>query len=241
MPKKIEHMIINEVEHKWCSSCSLWQYLENFDNSKQTWDKKHGRCKTCQKNYQILHQDTRLAKQRQYYYINKEALSEKMSIYYHNNKDKFQSYYEEHKEEIKKRTVEYNRKHMRNYNKEYSKEYYWANLQKSREQHIMSFQKRRTLLKNGISDMNVTKWFQIILKWNCCCAYCGKQMDYTQITRDHVIPISKEGNDIYNNCVPACSSCNSSKKDKDIYEWYLSQEFYDSKSMYDILMHCDIE
>ena len=33
-------------------------------------------------------------------------------------------------------------------------------------------------------------------------------------TRDHVIPISKGGNNTKENIVPACGSCNSKKKDK---------------------------
>lgn len=55
------------------------------------------------------------------------------------------------------------------------------------------------------------------------CIYCGS----TEVaTQDHIIPKCKGGPDIPANIVPACKSCNSSKLDKDIFEWY----FLDRKS-----------
>jgi 5-methylcytosine-specific restriction endonuclease McrA len=43
------------------------------------------------------------------------------------------------------------------------------------------------------------------------CAYCGQPGN--QI--DHIIPISKGGEDHETNMVVACATCNASKKDKD--------------------------
>lgn len=47
------------------------------------------------------------------------------------------------------------------------------------------------------------------------CAYCGK----TATTIDHIIPISKGGQTEPANLLPACVSCNSSKKDTDFDLW----------------------
>jgi 5-methylcytosine-specific restriction endonuclease McrA len=55
------------------------------------------------------------------------------------------------------------------------------------------------------------------------CAYCGASGD---LEVEHVIPISKGGEHHLGNIVPACHSCNSSKRSKDAHDWYKAQPFY---------------
>ena len=43
------------------------------------------------------------------------------------------------------------------------------------------------------------------------CLYCGKQFSRQSLTRDHVIPLSRGGRDIWVNVVSACFQCNSRK------------------------------
>lgn len=42
------------------------------------------------------------------------------------------------------------------------------------------------------------------------CAYCGK-VGSRGLTRDHIIPLSRGGLDIWQNCCACCSSCNATK------------------------------
>jgi len=57
------------------------------------------------------------------------------------------------------------------------------------------------------------------------CVYCGAT---TNLTMDHIIPVSRAGVDprvirlleSADNCVCACKRCNSSKGDRDVFEWY---------------------
>lgn len=49
------------------------------------------------------------------------------------------------------------------------------------------------------------------------CIYCGSKDD---LSTDHLIPVSRGGPNIGDNAVVACKSCNSSKCDKGIYEWF---------------------
>ena len=43
------------------------------------------------------------------------------------------------------------------------------------------------------------------------CLYCGKHFSRQTLTRDHVMPISRGGRDIWENVVAACFHCNSRK------------------------------
>ena len=43
------------------------------------------------------------------------------------------------------------------------------------------------------------------------CMYCGKEFNEKQLTRDHVVPISKGGRDRWQNVVAACRACNTRK------------------------------
>jgi len=49
------------------------------------------------------------------------------------------------------------------------------------------------------------------------CIYCGGKND---LTLDHILPRSRGGPDSPDNAVWVCRSCNSSKGDKRLYEWY---------------------
>ena len=43
------------------------------------------------------------------------------------------------------------------------------------------------------------------------CLYCGHDFNRSHLTRDHVMPVSKGGRDIWENVVAACFHCNSRK------------------------------
>jgi hypothetical protein len=46
------------------------------------------------------------------------------------------------------------------------------------------------------------------------CAYCGGMFPSVRLTRDHVVPFSRGGRDIWMNVVTACRSCNERKSDR---------------------------
>ena len=46
------------------------------------------------------------------------------------------------------------------------------------------------------------------------CAYCSDEFRTADLTRDHVIPTSRGGKDIWTNVVAACERCNRKKDDK---------------------------
>lgn len=52
----------------------------------------------------------------------------------------------------------------------------------------------------------------------CVCAYCGNVFSSKVLTRDHIVPMSKGGRDIWENVVTSCKPCNNYKADMSIEE-----------------------
>ena len=46
------------------------------------------------------------------------------------------------------------------------------------------------------------------------CLYCGDYLYTCELTRDHVVPVSRGGADTWENVVTACRICNHRKADK---------------------------
>jgi hypothetical protein len=57
------------------------------------------------------------------------------------------------------------------------------------------------------------------------CIYCGQRSE----SIDHVLPQSRGGLSVTENCVPACLACNGHKGDTDVFVWYRRQSFYDPR------------
>ena len=75
--------------------------------------------------------------------------------------------------------------------------------------------KRRTNLGNVVNTLTAEEWIDILKEYKFKCAYCGREFTlFDRETRDHVIPISKGGDNTKENVVPACQSCNSKKFNK---------------------------
>jgi len=79
---------------------------------------------------------------------------------------------------------------------------------------IMSTYKK--LCDNSISwSSSVREWLKEREQGNEC-IYCGNA---EKLTTDHILPRICGGEDIPDNVVSACKSCNSSKGSKGLYEW----------------------
>jgi len=153
---------------------------------------------------------------KQYYQENMEYLKECGKKFYWDNREKELA--------IKKIWVENN--------PEYFKDYYKRNKDKKLEQNrkwyrtekgkSLSQRKkiiRQIRLKNILNTLTAEEWINILKEYHFKCAYCGKEFDlFDRPTRDHIIPISKGGDNIKENVVPACRSCNSKKHNKIIKE-----------------------
>ncbi|MEX8520510.1 MAG: HNH endonuclease [Leptothrix sp. (in: b-proteobacteria)] len=50
------------------------------------------------------------------------------------------------------------------------------------------------------------------------CAYCGVDVAHDDLTREHIVPTSRGGQDSWMNCITACRSCNSRKGSRLLHE-----------------------
>jgi hypothetical protein len=85
---------------------------------------------------------------------------------------------------------------------------------------------RYKLLKSGKMKWSPShRDFQKSLELGNVCVYCGSAQS---ISMDHIIPISRAGVDprviclldSVDNIIQSCKKCNSSKGDRDAFEWY---------------------
>ena len=93
---------------------------------------------------------------------------------------------------------------------------------------ILELNRKRLLKKKGVTGSHTDEeWKELKIKHYYSCALCGisekklrkiwKGTHFVNLTRDHIIPISKKGTDYIGNIQPLCVSCNA-KKHNQIYE-----------------------
>ncbi len=90
--------------------------------------------------------------------------------------------------------------------KAHSRNYYKANKAKIRAKK----HRRRALVASASGSYTAKEWIALCRKYGNKCLACGS----SEITVDHVVPLSKGGTNCIDNLQPLCSSCNSSKGTK---------------------------
>lgn len=69
-----------------------------------------------------------------------------------------------------------------------------------------------------IRDLHINNVWK--LKGGDHCWYCLEEIPREKLTIEHIFPRSKDGSDDMDNIVLVCKSCNSSKRDLDLLEWF---------------------
>jgi len=88
--------------------------------------------------------------------------------------------------------------------------------------------------KRGIDVLPPIAREYLLAQFDGACAYCVTE---PATTFDHIIPVARGGQTVPGNIVPACGSCNSSKRQRDVFEWAaskgltLSHDFFDVYSL----------
>lgn len=84
-------------------------------------------------------------------------------------------------------------------------------------------------MRGLISDFTVSQWEECKAFFENRCAYCGEKSK--TLTMEHIIPVYKGGGFTAKNIIPSCGSCNYSKCNKDLEEWYRQQKFFEEEKL----------
>lgn len=200
--------------NKLCRKCGQHKpaTAQHFYVCRGTRDGFYPWCKPCARTYG-----------RRYYEANKKRMLQKNRDYREANRallsQQSRRYYEANKERIlqqRKRYREANKGKVQAVIREWQK--------RNREKVLQHCARRNAHKRDLPATLTIEQWRQCKKHFNHSCAYCGRAMK--RLTQEHFVPISSGGNYTVGNIIPACSKCNSSKRDKSFFEWYPQQKFY---------------
>ena len=149
------------------------------------------------------YKDKRKEKERwkKYYEKNETKITEQRKQWWEDNPEYQKKYNKEYYIENKVKLLEYQKQHNKTEN--------------GKANHQRANTKRRARMREIINTLTTEEWLNILKEHNYKCVYCGCEFgEDTLPTKDHIIPISKGGDNIKENIIPACRSCNSRKRDK---------------------------
>ena len=201
-----EYISQKQKEYRIKNKESVLQTLQNWRDTNKQHIQQYS-IEYYQKNKEWLSE-----KQKVYRQENKEYVAERMRKWRVNNKEHEKQYREENKDYIKKRNTEWRKSNMH-----------------LNRQTCQRYRARKKQLPNTLT---IKQWENIKKDFNNSCAYCGMtekehiEIYGQQLHQEHFIALSEGGEYTHNNIIPACISCNSSKGNKDFFEWYPQQPYY---------------
>ena len=87
------------------------------------------------------------------------------------------------------------------------------------------------------STLTKEQWVSAIKFFENKCAYCG---NIRKLTQDHYLPVSQNGGYTYNNVIPCCLSCNSSKNNKLFADWYPTFKHYSKEREQKVIQYIEL-
>ena len=198
---------------------------------------KHSTKKTCNG---VCGKQLAMRKRIQWGLDNPEKKKEIAQKYRENNRNRINSVNREYAR--KRRQEPQVRKHCREYTKQYAKNhpeiikerrriYYYKDLEKTRErkriwyhsnlEKVRRYKHNRRVNTLCAGEFNADLWKAKLEMMGNKCVYCGSK---DEIQCDHIIPISKGGNNHIDNLQPLCKSCNCVKSDKIIMQYVVYRE-----------------
>lgn len=264
IPSKVErsenHFCSLECKYSWnggakegykiCFKCKEEFKASNeyFYKNKYSKDGLAGICRKCSLEKSKIHYPKFKHYIKEYQEKNKEKIVQYRKKYYSENIDKIRANYEKNKEKYNETKAIYyqkNKEKFRECSKAYNKIYF--STERGKEIQRAALNRRRSRLKALPYDFTIRQWENAKKFFNYQCAYCGmtEEEHYEkfneQLHQEHFIAATNGGAYSKDNIIPACRSCNGGKKNKDFFEWYPQQQFYDQKKEKKILKYIEVQ
>ena len=217
---------------KVCKKKSGKKYYENNKDkvakTNSEYLKKHPEVKKkAQRNYRNSHKEEIRISDKAYRVKNVEIIGENGKKYRIDNRERRRLYNIEYLKKNPGKTKIYSgRYYERHHDKalESSRKFRLNNPEKTAEARRKyardkpwdsSFRcaRRRAMKQNAEGSHTRQEWLDLCEKYEHKCLCCGNE---TNLTEDHIVPITKGGSDYISNIQPLCRSCNSSKHTKTI-------------------------
>lgn len=190
---------------KRCTRCNQWKDSSEFYKDRSKLDGLKSHCKTCHEAYKRSYRATPAAR------LLEERLNyvRRFSVNALPAPDSMAALYRAWRERNAARRQAHLRAHNRKWHAEHRGESRrWA--RDNREAVRASAQEQRAArAEAAINTLSPGEWQWLLEKYEFRCAYCGQAGE--GLTPDHVIPLSRGGNNSLSNIVPACGPCNYHK------------------------------
>jgi 5-methylcytosine-specific restriction endonuclease McrA len=207
--------------------------LDKFaKNARNKTDGRQPKCKECNRAYYLANQEKVKARVSKDYHDNHEAKLERRRELADRPEAKKKkalqdkAYYLNNKEAISERYKEWaklNRQRLR----DYWKNWYHANLDHARSLSKTHEHRRRSWAKINGNNTLTCQQIEALYDKHPYCEYCKKSE--VKLTIDHIIPLSRAGQNCIDNITIACESCNLSKGSKLLSEWILFRDSVESR------------
>lgn len=229
----------NDIAGKVCANPNCgWKPLSDFSPATlfgfPRGDGFKSRCKECMNAQDrakwAADPEAHRQKERERVAKNKEHIQELKRKHQQKNPEKYQEYLKRyqasHREELNKKAKERrgaNLEHARaigrkayerhaEERRQASREYFKLHPEKS----VAANNRRRARKHQAGGSHTEQEWQELKAQYDYKCLSCGKREPEIQLTRDHIIPLEKGGDDSIENIQPLCARCNSKKSTRTI-------------------------
>jgi 5-methylcytosine-specific restriction endonuclease McrA len=170
-------------------------HKEEEAKAKRAWRKNHPEeARRKDRQYDTANHEKRIERGREYYAKHRQEKSAKSKQWHLEHPGYSKTWWKEHPD----RTKEYHKNDVP--------------LSPEKQSEYNSRRRARKLAAKG--KHTASEWKSIKLMYGNKCLACGKSN--VKLTRDHVIPLIKGGEDCIGNIQPLCQSCNSKKHTTEI-------------------------
>lgn len=189
---------------KRCGRCGEDKLESQFSRNKRTGDGLQVWCRVCMKDYKKSRRHLYRDYDRQYERDHPEVRARANKNYREKDIEGSRLYRREHRRLNPQMYREYGRRHR----------------QKNPERDALNGVRRRARKVALPRTLTNAQWGEIKAFW-AGCAYCGRTD--AKVHCDHVIPLVRQEcpGTVLENVLPACPSCNTSKRERELGEWLI--------------------